>query len=143
MLRSRKKKTLAALCELALAAAGEQPVLIAFEDVHWIDPTSQGALDLLVAATARHRVLLVVTYRPAYNPPWSGFDHIVPLTLTRLGRRQAAAMIERVTGGVPLPEEVLSLIVAKTDGVPLFVEELTKTMIESDLVSRSNGSECV
>ena len=138
--QKQKEQTLSALCELALGAAGEQPVLILFEDVHWIDPTSQGALDLLVAATARHRVLMVVTYRPEYNPPWSGFGHIMSLTLTRLGRRQAAAMVERVTGGVPLPQEVLGLIVAKTDGVPLFVEELTKTVIESGLVTRTNGA---
>ena len=138
--QKQKEETLAALCELAMGSAGGQPVLITFEDVHWIDPTSQGALDLLVAATARHRVLMVVTHRPEYNLPWTGFDHIMPLTLTRLGRRQAAAMVERVTGGVPFPEEVLGLIVAKTDGVPLFVEELTKTVIESGLVARTNGA---
>ena len=80
-----------------------------------------------------------MTYRPEFNPPWTGFDHIVPLTLTRLGRRQAAAMVERVTAGEPLPAEVLRQIVAKTDGVPLFVEELTKTVIECGLVARSNG----
>jgi predicted ATPase len=83
---------------------------------------------------------MVMTYRPEYTPPWSGFGHIMSLTLTRLGRRQAAAMVERVTGGVPLPQEVLDLIVAKTDGVPLFVEELTKTVIESGLVTRTNGA---
>ena len=106
-----------------------------FEDAHWIDPTTQDVLDLLVPRLADLRVLLVLTYRPEYEPPWSPrLAHLTALNLNRLGKRNASAMAEKVTGGKPLPDEVLDQIVAKTDGVPLFVEELTKMVIESGIV---------
>ena len=106
-----------------------------FEDAHWIDPTSQEMLDLMVPQIAGQRVLLVASYRPEYEPPWpQGLGHLTTVNLNRLGRKQAAAMVARVTGGKSLPNEVLEQIVAKTDGVPLFVEELTKTVIESGML---------
>jgi class 3 adenylate cyclase/tetratricopeptide (TPR) repeat protein len=133
--QKQKELTLQALLDQLLALAANHPVLMIFEDVHWIDPTTQEALNLIVPRIAGHRVLLVITSRPPYQPPWLGLGHVTPMTLTRLGRREAAAIVDRVTGGRALPGEVLDQIVAKTDGVPLFVEELTKTVIESGLVS--------
>ena len=111
-----------------------QPLLIVFEDAHWVDPTTQEVLELLVARIAQMPVLLLVTYRPEFAPRWSGEPHVTPLSLDRLNRR-----LGRVTGGPGhwregLAVEVLEQIVAKTDGVPLFVEELTKTVLESGLL---------
>ena len=105
-----------------------------FEDVHWIDPTSQELLDLLVPRLQALPVLLVITYRPEYTPPWAGQAHVTSLSLNRLGRRQGAELVAKVTGGKALPPEVLEQIVAHTDGVPLFVEELTKSVLESGLL---------
>ncbi len=129
--QKQKEMTLQALADQVIGLAAKQPVLMIFEDAHWIDPTTHETLDLIVPAIAGHRVLVVITYRPEYEPPWAGLAHATPLTLTRLGKANAAAMVERVTGGKLLPDDVLDQIVAKTDGVPLFVEELTKTVLES------------
>jgi class 3 adenylate cyclase/tetratricopeptide (TPR) repeat protein len=137
--QKQKENTLQALADQVEALSQKQPVLMIFEDAHWIDPTTQEALDLIVPGAASARALVILAYRPEYEPPWTGHGHVTPLTLTRLGRRQAAAMVEKVTGGKPLPDEVLDRIVAKTDGVPLFVEELTKTVLESGLVEEANG----
>jgi class 3 adenylate cyclase/predicted ATPase len=126
--------TLQTLAEHVTSLAAKQPVLMIFEDAHWIDPTTQELLDLVIPAVACHPALVMVTYRPEYEPPWIGLGHATPLTLTRLGKANAAAMVDRVTGSKPLPDEVLDQIIAKTDGVPLFVEELTKTVIESGIV---------
>ena len=131
--QKQKDKTLKALADQVAALAARQPVLMIFEDAHWIDPTTQEVLDQIVPRVADLAVLLVITYRPEYTPPWTGLGHVAPVTLTRLGRAQAATMVARVTGGKSLPDEVLDQIVAKTDGVPLFVEELTKTVIESGI----------
>ena len=128
--QKQKEETLKALADQVLLLAAAQPVLLIFEDAHWIDPTSQEALDQIVPALAGHPVLAVITHRPEYDPPWLGQAHVAPLALTRLGRADAAAMVARVSD-TPLPDEILDQIVAKTDGVPLFVEELTKTVIES------------
>ena len=131
--QKQKDETLQALVNQVRALAQHEPVLMIFEDAHWIDPTSQELLDLLVPQLAAKRVLLLITYRPEYEPPWSpGLDHLTAVSLNRLGRKQASAMVERITGGKPLPDEVLDQIVAKTDGVPLFLEELTKTVIEAE-----------
>ena len=128
--QKQKEETLRLLAGMAMALAADAPVLLIFEDAHWIDPTSQELLDLIVPAVSGHRVLAVITHRPEYTPPWTGQGHIAPLALTRLGRADAAAMVARVSD-TPLPDEVLDQIVAKTDGVPLFVEELTKTVLET------------
>ena len=129
--QKQKQETLRALADQVTLLSEAQPVLLIFEDAHWIDPTSQEMLDLLVPYIADKRVLLVVTYRPEYVPPWSeGQGHLSKVSLGRLGRKQAAALVNRVTDGKPLPDEVLRQILAKTDGIPLFVEELTKTVLE-------------
>ena len=124
------EETLKALSDQVTAMAAARPVLLVFEDAHWIDPTSQELLDLILPAIAPHRVLVVITHRPEYDPPWLGQGHVAPLALTRLGRADAAAMVARVSDE-PLSDEMLDQIVAKTDGVPLFVEELTKTVLET------------
>ena len=118
--------------------AQQQPVLYIFEDVHWIDPTSLEALARLIDRLQDTRVLLVITHRPEFTPPWGGFSHVTTHTLNRLSRRQVATMVQQITGGKTLPQEVLDQIVARTDGVPLFVEELTKTVLESGLL-RDDG----
>ena len=134
--QKEKEETLKALADQVIGIASRLPVLMLFEDVHWIDPSTQELLDLLVPMITSSRVLLIDTYRPGGQPPWTGYGHVVALAMTRLGRAQAAALVVKVTGGVPLPDAVLDQIVAKADGVPLFVEELTKTVIESGLLTR-------
>ncbi len=106
-----------------------------YEDVHWADPSTLELLDLLVERVRALPVLVVLTYRPEFSPPWTGQSHVTALTMNRLGRRQGAAMIDRVTGGKALPAEIMDQILARTDGVPLFVEELTRTVLESGLLT--------
>lgn len=135
----RKKKTLAALLAQMEDLAAAQPLLMIFEDAHWIDPTSLELLTL-VAERAQHLpVLLMVTARPHFTPPWADHQHAMVLSLTRLDRREAAALAASVTGGRALPEEVLEQILERTDGVPLFVEELTKTVMETGWLEERDG----
>jgi class 3 adenylate cyclase/tetratricopeptide (TPR) repeat protein len=115
-----------------LAARGA--VLIVLEDAHWLDPTSRELFDQIVDRFQRLPVLLVVTFRPDLSPPWIGFPHVTLLTLNRLAQAQARSLVERLTGGKALPSEVLEQILARTEGVPLFTEELTKTVLESGLL---------
>ena len=102
-----------------------------FEDVHWIDPTSLEALGRTVDRIRTLGVLLIVTYRPEFEPPWIGRPHVTALTLNRLGEREIAAMIDRVTGNKPLPASIRQDIIERTDGIPLFVEEMTKAVLEA------------
>jgi class 3 adenylate cyclase len=127
----QKELTIAALADQLVALAGDEPVLMVFEDAHWIDPTTLEMLAAMIDRVETAAVLLVITYRPEFAPPWTGHGNVTTLTLNRLSRRQGADMVAKVTGGKALPEEVLDQIVAKTDGVPLFVEELTKTVLEA------------
>lgn len=135
-----KQITLRALVDHVCTLAGNSPVVMIFEDAHWIDPTSQEALDLIAPRIAKHPVLLVITHRPDYEADWSDLMHLTQLALNRLGRAQAATMVQKVTGGKALPDEVFEQIVARTDGVPLFVEELTKTVLESGLLEEIDGT---
>jgi predicted ATPase len=130
----QKQRTLDVLVDQLEGLAAEQPMLLAYEDVHWIDPTSQELLELAIERVQRLAVLLLITFRPEFTPPWSGQPHVSALALTRLGRRDGAALVDRVVGAKALPDEVAAQIVAKTDGVPLFVEELTKAVLESGLL---------
>jgi predicted ATPase/adenylylsulfate kinase-like enzyme len=132
--QKQKEKTLEALAGQIEALARRQPVLMIYEDVHWIDATTQEAMELLVPRLRDLPVLLIVTYRPEYSPRWTDKAHVTLLSLNRLGRRQGAELVAKVTGGKTLPQEVLEQIVAHTDGVPLFVEELTKSVLESKLL---------
>ena len=129
--QKQKENTVAALAGQVTALAAGQPVLMIFEDAHWIDPTTLETLGAVIEAIRDHPVLLVITHRPEFEPPWAGHAHVTPLALGRLGRKQGANMVAKVTGGKALPDEVMSQIVAKTDGIPLFVEELTKTVLEA------------
>ena len=126
----QKERLIAALLALFEGLAKDAPVLALLEDAHWIDPSSLEVFGRLVDRAPQLRALLVVTFRPDFAPPWIGSAHVHTLALSRFGRRHALAMIDRVVGGKALPAEVLEQIVAKTDGVPLFVEELTKTVLE-------------
>ncbi len=132
--QQHRAKVFTTLLDQLTGLASHDPVLMIFEDAHWIDPTSAELFELVVDRVQRLPILLVMIFRPDFAPPWSGYPHITSLSLGRLGHRQAAALVERVTGGKPLPFEVVEQIVARTDGVPLFVEELTKTILESDLL---------
>jgi predicted ATPase len=109
-------------------------VLLVLEDAHWTDPTTRELFDLMVERVRDLPALVVMTFRPEFQPPWAGHDHVRTLNLTRLSRHEGATMVERVAGGRALPAEVAAQIVAKTDGVPLFVEELTKTVLDSGLL---------
>ena len=130
----RKQRTLEALVDRLAALAAREPVLALFEDAHWLDPSTLELLDLIVERVRGLPVLVIVTFRPEFTPPWPGRVHVTQLVLNRLGREQNAAMVEGLSGGKPLPSEVLDQIVARTDGVPLFVEELTRTVLESSLL---------
>jgi class 3 adenylate cyclase/tetratricopeptide (TPR) repeat protein len=132
--QQHRAKVFATLLDQLAGLASREPVLMIFEDAHWVDPTSIELFQLVVDRVQRLPVLLVMIFRPDFAPPWSGYPHITSLSLGRLGHRQAAALVERVARGKRLPFEVVEQIVARTDGVPLFAEELTKTILESDLL---------
>ncbi len=130
----QKQQTLHALLTILLRIAAQQPVLFVMEDLHWVDPTTLELLSLLVDQGPTARILALFTCRPDFSPPWTGRSHLTQITLPRLPRHQAAEMIGRVAHRKTLPAEVLEQVVAKTDGVPLFVEELTKMVLESGLL---------
>ena len=135
----QKEETLHALITQLEGLASGHPLLLIFEDVHWADPTTLALLELVIERVQRIRVLAVITYRPEFSPPWSGHTHVTALTLNRFTRSLAMAMVAKVTEKASLPEEVRQQIVEKTDGIPLFVEELTKTILESDLRGEDSG----
>jgi class 3 adenylate cyclase/tetratricopeptide (TPR) repeat protein len=134
MAQARKTHTLRALIDLLKGLAARQPLMILVEDAHWIDPTTREWLDMVIDCLRELPVLLIVSFRPEYRSAWTMLSHVTALSLSRLGHDEGAAIIDRVTGGKPLPEKVRSQILAKTEGVPLFVEELTRTVIESGLL---------
>ena len=138
--QKRKEKTLTALLAQLDGLAARQPVFIIFEDVHWIDPTSLELLAAIVERVPQLRVLLLITARPEFTPPWPSYPHLTTISLTRLGRRDGAALVQRVTGGKTLPKEVMDQILAHTDGVPLFIEELTKMVLEGGLLRERDGA---
>jgi len=127
----RKKRTLEALNRQLEGLARQQPVVMHFEAPHWIDPTSRELLDLIVEHVRSLPVLLIMTYRPEFQPPWTGQPQVTMLALNRLDRRDRTALVAQIAGGKALPDEVVAQIVDRTDGVPLFVEELTKNVLES------------
>jgi len=138
--QKQKDNTIAAFIEQAIVLSRQKPVLMIFEDVHWIDPSTLAALSVFIDRLQNERILLVITHRPEFIPPWTGFGHITGYTLNRLTRRQGAELAASITDGKPLPDEVLEQIVAKTDGVPLFVEELTKTVLEAEFLTETDGA---
>jgi class 3 adenylate cyclase/tetratricopeptide (TPR) repeat protein len=133
--QKQKERTLQALVAQLEGLASRTPVLMLFEDAQWSDPTSLELLDLFIDGVPALRVLLIVTYRPEFSAPWAGRPHVTTLSLNRLPPRQRAEMIAGITGGKALPEEIAAQIVERTDGVPLFVEELTKAVVESGMLT--------
>ena len=127
-----RQKTLEALTTQMEALSRSNPILMIFEDVHWIDPTSLESLGRTVDRLRRLGVLLIVTYRPEFEPPWIGRSYITALSLNRLDEREMGAMINRVAGNKPLQVSVRQDIIERTDGIPLFVEEMTKAMLEAE-----------
>ena len=130
----QKEQTLDTLVAWLAAEAERQPVLVAWEDLHWADPTTLEVLGLVIEQAPTVPMLHVLTYRPEFSPPWPQRSHMTPLVLTRLERPQVEALIAQRAGGKTLPAEVVQYIVAKTDGVPLYVEELTKMLLTSGLL---------
>jgi len=128
----KKERTLAALLRQLQALTRRQPVLMIFEDLHWIDPTSREVLDLTVEKITGLPVLLVATYRPEFQPPWVSQSQVTVIALNRLGRSEGATLVRRLAGNLgALPPDIVEEIVERTDGVPLFVEELTKAVVEA------------
>jgi class 3 adenylate cyclase/predicted ATPase len=136
----QKQQTLHTLLTIMLRIAAQQPMLFVMEDLHWVDPSTLELLSLLVDQGPTARILALFTCRPDFRPPWTGRAHLTQVTLTRLPRRQVAELTGQVAHGKTLPPEVVEQVVAKTDGVPLFVEELTKMVLESGLLqAREEG----
>ena len=129
--QQRRQKTLEALVLQVAALACQNPVLMIFEDAHWADPTSLELFGRIVDKIPKIRVLLIVTYRPEFEPPWIGRAHVTALTLNRLAEREVCAMIDGVTGNGLLPANTRQDIIERTDGIPLFVEEMTKAVLEA------------
>jgi predicted ATPase/class 3 adenylate cyclase len=130
--QQRRQKTLEALTAQLVALSGTNPVLMIFEDVHWIDPTTLEALERTVDRLKTLGVLLIITYRPEFEPPWIGRPYVNAITLNRLGEREIAAIIDGVRGNKLLPVSIRQDIIERTDGVPLFVEEMTKAVLEAE-----------
>jgi class 3 adenylate cyclase len=133
--QKRKEKMLAVLLAQLERLATQQHVLAVYEDVHWIDPTTLELLTLTIEKVQHLPVLLVITARPEFRQPWPAYPHVTNVTLGRIGREEGASLIEQVTGRKSLPKEVADQIIDRTDGVPLFIEELTKTVIESGVLT--------
>ncbi|HEY7490091.1 MAG TPA: adenylate/guanylate cyclase domain-containing protein [Candidatus Tectomicrobia bacterium] len=130
----QRQKTHEALTAWLLEEAERQPVLAVWEDLHWADPSTLDALDLALDQVPTARMLILLTCRPEFQPPWVSRSSLTQITIGRLGRPQVEAMLRSLTGGKPLPVAVIEQVIAKTDGVPLFVEELVKMILESGLV---------
>jgi class 3 adenylate cyclase/predicted ATPase len=135
----QRQKTLEALGRLLLALAADKPLLFIIEDLHWVDPTTTELLTRLLDQVPTARLLALLTARPSFIAPWPARSHLTSLTLTRFTSKQTETMVSRVSGPKPLPAEVLHQIVSKTDGVPLFVEELTKMVLESGLLAEQEN----
>ncbi|MFO1111332.1 MAG: BTAD domain-containing putative transcriptional regulator [Bradyrhizobium sp.] len=135
----KREMILSALLRRVEAISASRPVLIVFEDVHWIDPTSLDLLDQLVDRVVKLQVLMIVTFRPEFQPAWVGQPHVSMLPLSRLGRRDSAGIIGSIAQGKTLPDAVVQQVLAHTDGVPLFIEELTSMLLESGHLRESAG----
>jgi predicted ATPase len=128
----RRQKTLKALGSHIERLARINPVLMSFEDAHWSDPTSLELFAMAVDLAVNHRLLILVTFRPEFSPPWIGRPHVTALTLNRLRRRDIDSLIEGLVGNRSLPAGIRQDIIERTDGIPLFVEEMTKAVLDAD-----------
>lgn len=131
----KKQRTLAALLGQLRGLAMASPVLMVVEDLHWVDPTSRELLERTVECVEQLPVLLVLTFRPEFQPPWLGQSHVSMHMLRKLNRRESVALIDRLTDGKALPAEVAEQVITHTDGVPLFMEELTRSVLEGGLLA--------
>jgi class 3 adenylate cyclase len=138
----KKERTLEALIRQLEGLARQQPVVMVFEDAHWVDPTSRELLDLAVERVRSLPVLLIVTFRPEFQMPWTGQPQVTMVALNRLDRRDRTALVWQIAGGKALPDQVIDQIADRTDGVPLFVEELTKSVLESGYCARRRIATC-
>jgi class 3 adenylate cyclase/predicted ATPase len=129
--QQRRQRTLQALTSRMQALVRHKPVLMIFEDAHWIDPTSLELLGQVIIQIPPLRVLLLVTFRPEFEAPWIGRPHVTTLTINRLAEREVGAMIDRIVGNKVLPASLRRDMVERTDGIPLFVEEMTKAVLEA------------
>jgi len=136
----QKDQTLRVLVDLLEGLSNSQPVLMVFEDLHWADPTTLELLDLIVEQIPRIPVMLLATQRPEFTPAWVGEAQVSLVSLNKLDPGNCGALVEEITGGLSLPPEVVDEIITKTDGVPLFVEELTKTVLESGMLRVEESS---
>ncbi|MGB8740299.1 MAG: hypothetical protein WCD52_08655, partial [Xanthobacteraceae bacterium] len=127
----KRERVFEALLNQIEVEARRRPVLMVFEDAHWIDPTSRELLDLTVDRVRRLPVLLAITFRPEFQPPWSGRSHVTSLAINRFDERDGAALVQNLVGNAALSADIVAEIVERTDGVPLFVEEMTKAVLES------------
>ena len=137
--RQKRERIFVALVQQLESLARHRPVLFLFEDAHWIDSTSLDLLDRIAERVRRLPVLMVVTFRPEFEPPWTGQAQVTSLTLSRLGQRETTALAVRVAGGKTLPVEILDRIIERTDGIPLCIEELTRTLLEGNLLQEEDG----
>ncbi|MDH5749930.1 MAG: AAA family ATPase, partial [Rhodospirillales bacterium] len=135
-----KERILSILAGQISGLAANTPLLLIFEDAHWIDATSSELLNIVVERVTSLPIMILITFRPEFDPPWVGQSQVTLLSLSRMNRRQSEEMVSKVTRGKTLPAEVLDQIVGKTDGVPLFVEELTKTVLESGLMKERDDA---
>ncbi|WP_375783956.1 adenylate/guanylate cyclase domain-containing protein [Bradyrhizobium sp. Pha-3] len=130
--QQRRQGTLQALVTQIEALSRSAPVLMIFEDAHWTDPTSLELVSRILERIVGLRVLMVVTFRPEFAPPWIGLPHISTITVNRLGRREIDAMIDRIVGNQFLPPAIREDMIDRTDGIPLFIEEMTKAILETE-----------
>src|SRR5262249_32447846 len=129
--QERRQRTLQALMSQLQSLVRQNPVLMIFEDAHWSDPTSVEAFGRIVDWIKTRRVVLIVTFRPEFDPPWIGQPHVTTLTINRLAYRDVDALIDRVVGNKPLTANIRQDIAERSDGIPLFVEEITKAVLEA------------
>ena len=135
----QRAQTMQALCQIIVRLSQDKPLLFVFEDLHWIDPTSLELLDIALDAIVDEKILILATARPTFEHGFGGHPSMTRYALNRLGREQIRAIVEQLSGGRAMPEEVLKLIVNRTDGVPLFVEELTRAVLETGVLIEQSG----
>ena len=135
----RRQRTLEALGSKLEMQARQKPVLMIVEDAHWIDPTSLEALGYVIDRVHNVQMLVIVTYRPEFNPPWVARPYVMLLAINRLGKREIGMMIDALIGNKPLSVDIREDIIERTDGVPLFVEEMTKAVLEQEVRARHSG----
>jgi class 3 adenylate cyclase/tetratricopeptide (TPR) repeat protein len=138
--QKRKRKTLEALLQLVLGAAARKPVLLVAEDLHWLDPSSDEVLDALVRQSTGAAVLVIATARPGTSPAWADEEHVTRLALRRLSRMQVEHLVERIAGRGVLPGAIVEQVLSRTDGIPLFAEELTRAVCDAVAAQQGGGS---